>query len=399
MKIWKEKEKSRQSLSSLKQKKNACFEKKMFRKVLKKLLSYYPKNIKGHALKRIKKMAAAICGLIRKKKPHMSALGSGLPQMITGHSQEKAMKTFLENSWTDFDFHYLPFISDLIAQILGSLDPLEKIILVLDGSKMGNKHMALMVSLVYKNRGIPLAWLVHKKPKGHFGVQVHLELVEKVRTLLQPLLSPTSQVGLLGDGEFDSIKLQQFCTLHEWEYVFRTACNSVFYEDQSRFKPKDLEASKEQGFLFIPNVEFTKERYGNVNLVYWHTKEYEEALPLISNLKEPIDIIELYKKRYSIESLFKDIKSNTFNLHKTRLKNEHAISNLIMVGAFALILLIKIALKNEHNPIRKFVNRVRKDRKVNSLITFGRDMLDYFLEEGLSFSFSFQFSKFSKNSS
>jgi hypothetical protein len=337
--------------------------------------------------------------MIRKKKPHMSALGSGLPQMITGHSQEKAMKMFLENSWTDFDFHYLPFIFDLIGQILGSVDPLEKIILVIDGSKMGNKHMALMVSLVYKNRGIPLAWLVHKKLKSHFGVKVHLELVEKVKTLLQPLLSPANQVVLLRDGEFDSIKLQQFFTQHEWEYVFRTACNSVFYEDQSQFKPKDLEAYKEQGFLFISNVEFTKEKYGKVNLVYWHTKEYEKGLPLISNLEEPIDTIELYQKRYSIESLFKDLKSNTFNLHKTRLKNEHAISNLIMIGAFALILPIKIALKNEHSPIRKYVNRVRKDRKVNSLISFGRDILDYFLEEGLSFCFSFQISKFSHNSS
>ncbi len=139
-------------MSSLKQKKNACFEKKMYRKVLKKLLSYYPKSIKGHALKRIKKMAAAICGMLRKKKPHMSALGSGLPQMITGHSQEKAMKMFLENSWTDFDFHYLPFISDLIGQVLGSVDPLEKIILVIDGSKMGNKP--LLSGTIFEKRCI-----------------------------------------------------------------------------------------------------------------------------------------------------------------------------------------------------------------------------------------------------
>ena len=86
-----------------KTKKKTCYEKKIFGKILKKLLSFYGKGLKGHAMRRIKSLTAFICGILRKKKPHMSALGSGLPQIITAHSKEKAAKKFLENHFIDFD--------------------------------------------------------------------------------------------------------------------------------------------------------------------------------------------------------------------------------------------------------------------------------------------------------
>ena len=44
----------------------------------------------------------------------------------------------------------------------------QTIYLVIDGSQMGNQHVALMISLVYKNRSIPIFWVVRKGAKGHF---------------------------------------------------------------------------------------------------------------------------------------------------------------------------------------------------------------------------------------
>ena len=130
----------------------------------------------------------------------------------------------------------------------------------------------------------------------------------------------------------------------------------------------------------------------NVHFVLWHDPKYDEPIPLVSNLSEPIDIIQAYDKRYSIECLFKDMKSTTFNVHKTRAKDKHAISNLVMLAAFAIVLFTKIALKYENSPHREFIHRVRDDQKINSFITFARDFISYCLEEGITFCFSFQFS-------
>ena len=89
----------------------------------------------------------------------------------------------------------------------------------------------------------------------------------------------------------------------------------------------------------------------------------------------------------------KDMKSTTFNIHKTRAKDIHAISNLVMLAAFSIILFTKIAIKYENSPHREFIHRVRGDQKINSFITFARDFINYCLEEDIDFFFSFQFSK------
>lgn len=367
--------------------------KKIFRKILKKLLSFFGKKTRGHALRRLKSMAAYICGILRKKKPYMSALGSGLPQQITAHSQEKSVKKFVENHFIDFDAYYLPYVSSLLEEIISVMPQGASIKIVIDGSKMGSSHMALMVSIIYRGRGIPIVWLVKKKPKGHFTAKTHVKLIRQVYEILEPIIPESQTVILLGDGEFDSIELQQFCRSKGWAYVFRTACNTVLYKGKSRFQPKDLKTSVEQDFLSYPNVKFTEKQFKNVHFVYWHNQKYDDPLPLISNLGNPLDVIKAYRQRYSIEGMFKDMKSTTFHIHKTRLKDIHAISNLIMIAAFAFTLLIKIGVKYEKSPLRQYINRLRPDRTVNTFITFARDFIDYCLDQGIDFSFSFQFSK------
>jgi len=379
-------------LSSQKQIRITCYEKKMFRKILNKLRLFYGKGLKGHALRRVKSLSAFICGILRKKKPHMSALGSGLPQGITAHSREKAVKKFLGNRFIDYDAYYLPYISSLLEETISAMAGHEAIKLVIDGSKMGKSHMALMVSIVYRGRGIPITWLVKKKPKGHFSSQTHVGLMRQVAKIITPLVPSTKKVILVGDGEFDSIGLQRFCRTKGYGYVFRTACNSVFYRGQVRFQPKGLKAGSKTTILSCPNVKFTEQRFSNVHFVFWHDPKYEKPLPLISNLGNPKEIIKLYGQRYSIEGMFKDLKSTTFNIHKTQLRDEYAISNLIMVAALAFTLLVKIGVKYEKSPHRKFIHRLRHDRTVNTFISFARDFIEYCLEEGIDFSFSFHFS-------
>lgn len=357
------------------------------------MLSFFGKKTKGHALRRLKSLTAYICGILRKKKPYMSALGSGLPQQITAHSKEKSAKKFLENRFIDFDTYYMPYLSCLLEEIFNSMSDNQAIKIVIDGSKMGSAHMALMVSVIYRGRGIPIAWLVKKKPKGHFKANTHVELISEVHRILQPIIPPSKKLILLGDGEFDSIELQQYCRSKGWGYIFRTASNTVFYQGEIRFQPKNLTTNTEQDFLSFPNLKFTEKQFKNVHLVYWHDQKYDDPLPLVSNLGNPLDVIKAYGQRYSIEGMFKDMKSTTFHIHKTRLTDTFAISNLIMVAALAFTLLIKIGVKYEKSPLRKLIHRLRPDRTVNTFITFARDFIDYCLYEDIDFSFSFQFSK------
>lgn len=364
----------------------------LYPKILQRLLKFYPEDLQGHGLRRVRKLSGLICGMIRTQKSHLSAIGRGLPNRMLAYSQEKAAKEFLYNKWTDLEMHYLPYISSLLpglAQGAGS----KGLFLVIDGSKMGKDHMALMISVIYGKRSIPLWWLVEKKPKGHFETAKHLELLADVLQLLKDCISKEVSINLLGDGEFDSVEIQHFCREAGWNYVLRTACDSVLYEQGERFQPKDLQTGPQSHWLFIPNVEFSEKRFKNVQFLLWHEPKYEQPLWLISNFTEPIDIQQAYKKRYAIEALFKDLKSTSFNVHKTRLKDAKAIVNLIMVAAFAFSLLLNLGIRYQHDPIRPYVQRVRADQKIYSIFAFALLLLKYYCEWQIDFCFPNEFSK------
>ena len=345
-------------------------------------------------MKRVNTLSGLIAGMIRKNSCHLADIGSGLPQNIDAYSKEVAAGRFVDNKWTDYETHYLPLLIPFLRAIFAFSDFRSEIRLAIDGSQTGKDHATLMMSMVWRGRGIPLCWLAKKGAKGHFTEKDHLELFERTRKLIQPLLGANMSVTLLGDGEFDGIELQKSCLGCGWNYVLRTACDTLLYGDGERFQPKQVAPAPGEACLFIAHLEFTAQRFRYVNFVCWHDcKKHKNPVFLVSNLDEPMDIIERYDERFSIECLFKDLKSTSFNLHQTRLKEAFAISNLIMVAAAAFIMLLCLGLQSEHSPLRKRVQRLRADRQVLSIFAFACRLIAYLLENDVGFSFSFQFSK------
>ena len=363
----------------------------LYRKILKKLLRTFKKllrkKIKGHLFSRIRSLAAYIAGMIRTKSSYLSSIGKGLLQLITAHSQTKAAKKFVYNPHIDYDTYFLPFIKDFLKLVVPIINSSSGIFYVIDGSQMGKRHAALMISLVIGKRSIPIRWFVKEGGKGHFSTDNHVALIKDTYPVLKEILNLQITVTLLGDGEFDSIDLQQFCREKNWNYVFRTANNTLLYENGDPFKPKHLTPPKGQDSFFISDVEFTKQRFKGINFLLWHDKKYDEPLPLVSNFDNAMDIISAYDRRYAVECLFKDLKSTSFNLDKTRLQSVHAISNLIMIAAFAFTLTLKLGSFYQHDKIRKYIHRVRPDRVVNSIYTFSLELLLFFLVEGIDFCF------------
>ena len=176
--------------------------------------------------------------------------------------------------------------------------------------------------------------------------------------------------------------------------MLRTACNTVLFENGDRFKARDIEPTDHQHCTFIQDVEFTNERFKSVNFLCWHhTQRHEEPIFLISNLTEAGDIMHFYDKRYAIECLFKDMKTASFNLHKTRLKKPDEVATLILIAALAFILIISLGMQFNELKWRKKVQRVRCGRKVLSFFSFSYLLIHYLLENDIYFKFSLQISK------
>ena len=354
--------------------------------------------------------------MIRNKSSHLSALGKGLLQLIKAHSQAKAARKFVYNEAINYDAYYLPYVKELVQLLIPLLPSTnDGIELVIDGSQMGKDHAVLMISLVFGKRGVPLGWSVKKGSKGHFTKAHHIELIQQVQKDFAQVFATNKPITLLGDGEFGSIDAQESCLKEHWNYVFRIACNTVLYKEEIPFLPKEIGvasledyssialaeqdnqvspfyltsqwewelpddlqlsvAQKAQNHSFVGDVLFSKKRFKDVHFTLWHDPKHKKPIPLISNIADARFVIQAYDKRYSIECLFKDLKSTSFNLHKTRLKNADAISNLIMIAAFAFTLLMELGNLYKKHPVRAYIHQVRPDQIVQSFYTLALGLL------------------------
>lgn len=347
----------------------------------------------GHKAKRLNTLCGLITGMIHKGSSSLSVISTGLLKEVDAASKTKAAKRFVYNEHIDVEGYYLPFIQKLLLGVISQIDKSIGIQIVIDGSNIGNKHACLMISLVWQNRGIPLCWWVREGSKGHFSEENHVNLLKEAHQLLTPLVPTDMRVTLLGDGEFDGTDIQDFCKqIAGWKYALRTACNTVLYEDGESFHARDILPAEGHNIFLIAGVEFTLKRYKWVTfLCYYDRQKYEEPIYLVSNLDCPELITAHYDKRYSIECLFKDLKSTSFHIHKTRLKDKAAINRLLIVACLGFCLLTQFAMKHDQIKNRKRVQRVRNDRKVLSFFTFAYRLLLHFVDYEIEFTFSMNF--------
>ena len=323
--------------------------KSLFSKILKYLTSSCESTPKGNALKRLHTLSGLISGMIRKGDSSLSAVGSGIPKNIEANSKTISAKRFVENKWTDFNVHFLPYLKCFLSGILSYFD--KEVIFVIDGSQTGKDNATLMISLVWEKRGIPICWFVKQGGKGHFKSEDHLVVLRRAIEILEPLLPRELSVVLLGDGEFDGTDIQALCRETGWTYVLRTSCDTVLYKDNEQFYAKDVFPMPQHNCAFIEQVEFTLQRFKNVNFVCWHdSQRHHDPIFLVSNLSCPGEIIEFYGQRYSIECLFKDLKSTSFNIHKTRLKKPEEVSNLLIIACLAFILIVFVSIEYDTIP-------------------------------------------------
>lgn len=313
------------------------------------------KDLSGKAdQNRILTLSKLLYAIIKSGQSSLSRIGAELPGMTDVESRVKQAKRWLDSKYSDYDTFFLPHIQCLLHGLANN----KPLVLAVDGSEVGQGCMALMVSVVWGKRSLPLCWLVRKGKKGHMSSEVHLEVLKKLTTIL----SEEWNVVLLGDGEFDSPALQAFCQDQSWRYVLRTAKTSTIITASGEgFAIGQLYPMQGHDHWLLEDVCFTKERYGPINCLVWHNSKHGEPIYLVSNLDWAKDIMDFYARRFSIETIFGDIKSRGFNIHKVKIGDPERLNTLLMVVCIAFLLVFALATFEEK--LRPYLPKfLRKDR-------------------------------------
>lgn len=328
-----------------------------------------------------------ISSLIRSGRASLQCIGNELDGDIDLESRIKKAKRWLNNKWTDTETHFIPYILPILRSVARS----GKLLLAIDGSGIGKDCSALMVSLIWRGRAIPICWLVRAAPKGHFPQKMHIDLINEVAKLLENLVPTHCQIILLGDGEFDGTDFQQTCLDHGWDYVLKTAKDTLISDNppmQNASAFGHIAPQDGTNHLMLNDMYINKEGFGTVNLVYWHDKNYQHPLYLLTNIEFAPEVEYYYRRRYRIETFFGDIKSRGFNIHRTKISKPQTLFNLLIVASLAFIIAILFEFDARRSPhLSKFCRKQRIDQL--SVFQIGFRGILYYIKKQLCISFQF----------
>jgi hypothetical protein len=184
--------------------------------VKKALKQLYPGEPKGNLARHLNTLAAMIAGIVQSKSSQLPDMAAKVPDGAKPESRTKRFARWLQNAGIEHAVYFLPFAEALLGGLAA-----QTLVLAMDGSEVGRGCLALMISVIYKKRALPLAWLVVQGHKGHFPAEMHVALLNEIVALVPA----DADVIFVGDGEFDNLDLQAALAMPGWTYVCRTAKN------------------------------------------------------------------------------------------------------------------------------------------------------------------------------
>jgi hypothetical protein len=349
-----------------------------YRAIRDALMQLYPSPLTARQARHVTTLAALISGIVGSRQTQLPAIASKLPDRTKRESRVKRFQRWLTNANVTPEHFFLPFA----AAVLQSLAHCP-LVLVMDGSTVGRDCLALVVSVVYHGRALPIAWLVVAQRKGHLDVETHLALLAEV----QALVPPETRVIFLGDGEFDGPALQAALTRLGWDYVCRTAKNIQVQSAGEWLTLGEVYVAAGHA-LGLHDVHMTGQAYGPVLVIVWWGREYREPLYLVTNLELVAEACWWYRKRFRIETFFSDQKSRGFHLHQSHLSDPARLTRLLLAACLAYLWIIYLGALAHRDD---WLSRIhRTDRCDLSLFQLGFVLLDHLLNEALPIPVAFR---------
>ena len=332
---------------------------KVYTKVMQKLKKMMPTVPQNQMVT----LAMMVSGIVLSRKAQLSVMSLEIPHPAKPASLEKRFHRFVKNERFDTQVCYLPFAHLILSHLAD-----KPLILAMDGSTVGRGCMTLMVGVIYRQRAIPLAWIVYKGKKGHTGADHHITVLQQ----LLPLLPEEADVILLGDGEYDTVEMLSWVNQWtNWQFVVRTSKSNLITHDGNQYALRDL-CGGYGSITSVHDVLFTQQEFGPVMAVAWWGKKYDKPIFLISNCASPTLACRYYQRRFRVETLFSDKKSRGFHIEKSHLSDPMRLARLLLASALAYIWLIHLGLMvYQDEAKRSLIDRTHRSDK--SLFRLGLD--------------------------
>ena len=288
-------------------------------------------------------LSLLIVCLLEDNKAHISRLGESLA--VNGPSEMaciQRIRRFLSNKKLSPSITLVP----LICFMRPLLEKLPEIVLTMDRTDWEKRLKyinILSVAVSYKGRALPLFWIVLDR-KGNSSFEHWKRVLTPVIEGLQQMEWLSSKpIIVVADREFASPKLAEWLkNTYCVESIVRMKA-SMYTKSENMPETKIAELIMKAGKgsqRFLRNQIITRDSTFKMNVVLIWEEKYEEAMVLATTVDDIYRGNKVYEKRFCIESMYKDWKTNAFYLENTRVTDPKRIETILIPIAFAYILCV-----------------------------------------------------------
>lgn len=309
--------------------------------------------------KRLKNLVSIIIGISLSKSVVISDISQKLKDCYTEANEESKIKRiyrFFSTSTIKSDYLYYCFIKQVIARYVKRSNS-KKIVIIFDHTTLDDRFLILQFSLKVGKRTIPIWYKIFRyKEKGN---QSFNHVKQGISELNEIFSSYDYEIVLLADRGFRSVDLFKFIDNIGWKYCIRcTSDMLVQIENNKKVKYlKDIKPVKNKVKKF-KNVLLTEKEY-TCNLAVCRAEASEDTWYLVTNMNVKNAVNE-YKKRFEIEEMFRDLKSNGFNMESTWTKDIVYFENLYLCLCIAYTWMIILGADCSKNKKSKIIGATKK---------------------------------------
>jgi hypothetical protein len=271
------------------------------------------------------KLALLVATMLDVRSANLMELAAGLPREADRTDMRYQWITrLLGNPLVISDEIMEPFSREVLERAGAGGQP---IILILDQSKVSDRHQVLMLALRCGERALPLAWRV-EETEGAIGFETQKALLDAVVSWLPG----QAVVRLMGDRFYGTADLIGWCQEREWDYRLRLKGNLVVFDGADKTTTGKCASDR---VYYLENVELTGRR-ARTHIGIIHDPGHAEPW-IIAMSEKPSYLRTLeYADRWGIEPMFSDFKSRGFGIEDTQLRYADRLDKLILVMSLAL---------------------------------------------------------------
>jgi hypothetical protein len=281
-------------------------------------------DLHGHQLKTLTLMALSMCcsGLCQITRMVLDA-----PVPVKIASTRRRFERFLANDRVDPVQITMQLARSLMQPWQG-----QTIRLFIDETALGPWLLCMKVSVGYRGRALPLAWVCYEPGKLP---ATQPEIVELLLRQMYQCLPRDAKVVLMADRGLSWPLLIDLCEAFGWEYLLRVQGQTmVKHADGTRHRIDRFTPRRGSQWLGRASI-FQDAGWRRSNIVAVWERDRSEPWLLVTSLPARLKRCNEYRSRMWQEEAFRDEKSHGFHWQRSRVRRADHADRLLLVMLLA----------------------------------------------------------------